>query len=177
MSSKRTTFVTTSAVVIALGLATGAAQAMNADLDGTTTATATTSTAIASDRVGPHGVRPVGVSAPSPDWFERAAQRAIDDTPPPDWFERAAQRAIDDTAAVHLRRSTTVIGDGVTRPDDREARGPGARSGLTVTSATSTADDTLDWQAIGFGGAFVLALCAIGLGAALLGGHRRTPAH
>jgi hypothetical protein len=167
MTPRRLTFLTTSALV-ALAFATGTAQAMTADIDGSTTTSSGNAKVIPNDRGGRLGVGAVVTNAPIPDVFERAAQRAIAQQPVPDVFERAAQRGV-----------TPVAGD--------VTYGYGPHGALlhrdhdTVPVATSTVastDDGLDWQMVGYGGgALVLALGLIALGALALGGHRRTPAH
>ena len=166
MSPRSTTFLTTSALVFALALAlAGTSPAMPADVGGGDT----TSTAIPNDRIGPLGVGGV----------ESQTQAA------PDWFERAALRGQGSGAGpVRPDDRGGEIGVGgieqaPVRPDDEGgARGVGTLSEAQQVFSPTTADDGLDWQTVGFGaGAFMLALCAAALGALLLGGHRRTPAH
>jgi hypothetical protein len=172
MTSHRFTFLTISALVLALALATGAAQAMTADIDGTTAAT--TSSVIPNDRGGPLGVGSVeSVNAPVPDAFERAAARAIAQGPPPDAFERAAQRGPSVGSS-----SLAVSGSSYGYGPHGALLGRGPRTDPGVTSTTASADEGLDWQTIGYGGgAIVMALGLIALGALAVGGHRRTPAH
>ncbi len=150
MSPRNTTFLTTSALVFALALAlAGPSQARPVDIGGSDRDA--TAVVIPNDRVGPLGVGAAEFQTQtSPDWFERAAQRG----------------------------ETTSV-PATVRPDDRGgARGVGTLYKPDIVVSPTTADDGSDWQTIGFGaGAVVLALCAAALGALMLAGHRRTPAH
>ena len=153
------------------------------------------------DRAGALGAGGIAASqtTPVPDWFERAAARAIKGNTQtavvPDWFERAAARALAHDAVLPNDRAGMLGVGGIepssqpavsdaferavlreatpVRPDDRGGpRGPGTV--LTgVPTATTASDDGFQWDDAAFGAAAVLGFALLGTVAAVTIRNRR----